>query len=1181
MNIWKRILASALTLALASGSAAIAAASGGVGDGTIKKGSRTPADTGILDFAADGWKIQLPEWDPDKLTSVMEVMPEELAAGYEDQYFYASTDENGEEVIVFHCTVDGAKTANTSYTRTELRELIDGSHTTVNWGWEGTHTLTAVESVTHVSPTGKVITSQIHGIEKDGSNANPLVKVSYNYDFTAGTGNIVVELKETTSASSADRRFTFPDVALGQKFSTEIQVVDGRAFVTIGTTDPGGEVREETYSYDFVAGDPGWKETLYYFKLGNYLQDSKNYNMDEYADVLVYSGKITHTDEVTEIPVEGLELSADSLTLRPGEKATLQAAMVPVKATDTSVSWSVTEGDECAVVDRYGNVTALAVGTATVRAVSASNPGASAVCTVTVADMPDAPVEALFETDFGTDPGAGIGSLSSGEVTVYAESAADATTSLVADPDGNVAVELRDTGASPAKLAIVFPAQYQTTTISFRIRIDELGTHSAKNDPGYLYIVASGSDSWYTNDTELFRIRNTASGSYPNFTALTYGLTSSYSKPTMNADKAIFDFGEWAEIVFVVTPNDGTSRANTTDVYINGYAVGLGLANRNSIDYVNQLNIQTGSADVLTYSIDDVKIFTGANPPEGGNAVVPAALTLSGLPSVMGVQDSAQSEVTADPVTSNNEVSFSVSGSAVAVTRDGFVTAVRAGTATIRVESALDSSVYAEKTVTVKEAADMVRVESVSLGADRISLTVGEQSTLDASAAPDSATEKGLKYTVLSGGDAVLVSEDGNVTGLAVGTARVQVTSLDNPEAYAVAEISVTKAVEAGTVIYSNDFESGVFGPEWTMSSANVQNTSVTMENGSMNVVDANSAGQPKATLKFDPTGGTLTIQFRFKVDPDVNGQEVEDCRRGFRIAFGTGGITTTARESFCIRSDNTYFSYNTSGSSYTPLPGDYDITEWNTLTLVTTIDVGGPDTTDVYINGEKLLEGFENKVDYSTIDELCFSAENARFTSYHVDDLIIWTGSVEPDKQQLFEDVSPEDWYYDAVAALVREGLTNGVSEDRFAPDLPVTRAQAATVLYRLAGTPEVQTDPELDDVDAGAWYGKAAGWAVESGCIAVRDDGTFGPDECITREDLIAALWHYAMSCGEDVTADRAALEDFTDSSGISEYAVDAMAWGVRTGLVVGYGDGRLMPECIAARAEMAEIISRYLGE
>lgn len=1381
MNIIKRVLAAVLTLTMVIGAGTTALAAGGAGAGTPKKGGKTPADTGILDFVADGWKIQLPEWDPDKLASVMEVMPKELAAGYEDEYFYASTDENGEDVIVFHCTVDGAKTANTSYTRTELRELIDGEHTNVNWGWKGTHTLTAVQSVTHVSPTGKVITSQIHGIEKDGSNANPLVKVAYNYDFTTGTGSVVVELKETTAKSSADKKYTFPNVALGQKYSTEIEVVDGRAFVTIGTKDPDGKERQETYAYDFVAGDPNWKETLYYFKLGNYLQDSKNYDMNEYADVLVYAGKLSHTEEVTPVQVEGLKLSAGSLTLRPGEKAALQASTVPIKATDTSVKWSVVSGGEYVAVDKHGNVTGLKVGTATVRAASVANPDATAECTVTVADLPDMAVEALFETDFGVDAAADLASFGKGDVTVYGESAADATVSLITDGDGNVAAQLKDTGASPAKLAIVFPAQYRTATISFRVRIDELGPHSAKNDPGYLYIVASGSDSWYTNDTELFRIRNTASGSYPNFSALTYGLTSSYAKPTMNADKAVFDFGEWAEFVFVVTPNDGTAKANTTDVYINGYAAGLGLANRNPIDYVNQLNIQTGSADVLTYSVDDVKVYTGANPPEGGNTTVPAKLILSGVPSVMGVQDSAQAAVTLDPATSNDEVKFTVSGDAVAVTKDGFVTAVKAGTATIRAESALDGAVYDEKTVTVKAAADMVRVQGVTAGAGGVSLNVGDKRKLEVTVTPEDATEKGLVYTVLSGADAVSVSEDGELTGLAVGTARIRVTSLDNPEAYALVDVSVTKSAKAGSVIYRNDFEGGVFGSEWTMASANVQNTSVTMEGGAMNVVDANSAGQPKATLKFDPTGGQLTIRFRFKVDPTVNGEEVQDCMRGFRIAFGTGGITTTAKESFCIRSNNTYFNYNTTGSSYTTLPGDYDLTEWNTLTLVTTINASGPDTTDVYVNGVKLLEGFVNKTDYVTVDELCFSAENARYTSYHVDDLLIWTGGIEdmPDqtgeetvyendfsealgsewkdkskedgtaqvkdgaieitdvgeksqpralltfgpvsgtvgiefcvrtlpaegvtdgsdmkglrisfgtggittsaneaftikyshpnfgyqdkeagsstvkmksdtpatewntvrlithigegtdttdiylngepiaeglenkvsyeaidelliagessnkchylvddlriwtemsgKKPLFKDVSPEAWYYDAVTALAEKELVDGVAADMFAPNDLATRAQAATVLYRLAKAPEAPVGSTFSDVEPGAWYAKAVGWAKENGCMAGRGDGTFGPGDVIAREDLIVALWRYAGSRGENVEASTALLDGFKDSTDISGYAVEAMAWAVEKGIIAGRGDGTLAPRDGATRAEMAEIVSEYLA-
>ena len=133
----------------------------------------------------------------------------------------------------------------------------------MNWTWQGTHTLVAEQKVTHVPANGKVITSQIHGIEQNGDNANPLVKVLYAYDKAKGTGSVIVYLKNTTEKTSADFAYAYPEVALGEKYRTEIQVVDGTAYVTIDTDDN----EPMTVSHNFVAADPLWKDTWYYFKL--------------------------------------------------------------------------------------------------------------------------------------------------------------------------------------------------------------------------------------------------------------------------------------------------------------------------------------------------------------------------------------------------------------------------------------------------------------------------------------------------------------------------------------------------------------------------------------------------------------------------------------------------------------------------------------------------------------------------------------------------------------------------------------------------------------------------------------------------------------------------------------------------------------------------------------------------
>ena len=132
--------------------------------------------------------------------------------------------------------------------------MLDPDDKTVNWGWEGTHTLTAKQKVTHVPASGKVITSQIHGIEKNGDNANPLVKVQYYYKD--GEGSVNVFLKDTTASTSADFTYKYPNVDLGEVFTTEIQVVDGVVYVTIDTEDS----EPETYMHDFVAADAYWRD---------------------------------------------------------------------------------------------------------------------------------------------------------------------------------------------------------------------------------------------------------------------------------------------------------------------------------------------------------------------------------------------------------------------------------------------------------------------------------------------------------------------------------------------------------------------------------------------------------------------------------------------------------------------------------------------------------------------------------------------------------------------------------------------------------------------------------------------------------------------------------------------------------------------------------------------------------
>ncbi len=181
-----------------------------------------------------------------------------------------------------------------------------------------------------------------------------------------------------------------------------------------------------------------------------------------------------------------------------------------------------------------------------------------------------------------------------------------------------------------------------------------------------------------------------------------------------------------------------------------------------------------------------------------------------------------------------------------------------------------------------------------------------------------------------------------------------------------------------------------------------------------------------------------------------------------------------------------------------------------------------------------------------------------------------------------IFTDTKASAWYAKHVDKVYDLGLMNGVGEHTFAPNANVTRAMAATVLYRIAGKPKVEGASTFTDVAPGKYYSKAVVWAQETGVVNGYPDGTFRPDENITREQLAAILCRYAAVCGIGTSA-GADLLAFPDGNEVHNYAKKALAWAVGEKLITGVGvDGKtfLQPTSNATRAQFATIISRYLS-
>lgn len=173
------------------------------------------------------------------------------------------------------------------------------------------------------------------------------------------------------------------------------------------------------------------------------------------------------------------------------------------------------------------------------------------------------------------------------------------------------------------------------------------------------------------------------------------------------------------------------------------------------------------------------------------------------------------------------------------------------------------------------------------------------------------------------------------------------------------------------------------------------------------------------------------------------------------------------------------------------------------------------------------------------------------------------------------FADVRESDWYRSAVAYVYEQGLMNGITADRFGPDEPTTRGMIVTIFHRLEGSPEAPA-PAFPDVRADFYYAQPIAWAEANGIVTGYEDGTFGPEDNITREQLAAILYRFARYKGWDTGA-GVSLDRFPDAARISPYAVQPIAWAVDEGLISGMANGTMSPGGTATRAEAATILMR----
>ena len=113
-----------------------------------------------------------------------------------------------------------------------------------------------------------------------------------------------------------------------------------------------------------------------------------------------------------------------------------------------------------------------------------------------------------------------------------------------------------------------------------------------------------------------------------------------------------------------------------------------------------------------------------------------------------------------------------------------------------------------------------------------------------------------------------------------------------------------------------------------------------------------------------------------------------------------------------------------------------------------------------------------------------------------------------------------------------------------------------------------------DFSDVADEAWHAEAIRWAASQGIVGGYGNGTFGPDDPITREQLAVMLWR---DSGSPAATNKELY--FNDTDEISGFALEALRWAMENGILNGYDDGRLAPKGQATRAQAAQMLKNFI--
>ena len=440
-------------------------------------------------------------------------------------------------------------------------------------------------------------------------------------------------------------------------------------------------------------------------------------------------------------------------------------------------------------------------------------------------------------------------------------------------------------------------------------------------------------------------------------------------------------------------------------------------------------------------------------------------------------------------------------------------------------------------------------------------------------------------------------------TGLAIGTYTNDITIASTSNKFTPITETITINVLAPPV-YSLDVTADSPSSTRVGYSANDVKFSITVTNdGDQDVTGIQIALNDTTKFSMASYSSTLQVGSTFNTEVYLN----TGLRAGNYPVTVTltadNGISHTITKTFTV----TGSSYSPPSDPYTPSPTptpeptapnglQATITEANGTTVNNLIQngvqvVGTPVQVTLNNNAGANIDRSEQYVEIemnanSPYTTVVFIDENGNM--HHVPTLTVDGNTVVASVTQsgvyalvnlnnTFTDINGH-WAESTISNLANRGILNGTGDNNYSPSQEITRAEFTTMLVRALGLSYSAKHVAYNDIANDAWYSEAIQIATSYGLITGYRDGSFGPNDKITREQAMVIIAR-AAALNSLTAPSTQVIEQYTDHSLLANYAREAANTNVTLGLINGVSETELAPKKNVSRAEIAVIIERLL--